>query len=1580
MIRKIKIGGIGMLLLLFIFVFLLLNSSAFQSFVVRSLVGPLEKNGAVNIEVGQSGFDLFQGFHLEDFSVHNLNGDPLLLLDELRISPRNSLLALLKNEFHFDRIFLSGLRINYYRPSDGSDSNWGPFLQSLKGNNDDPSGDPPQFSFRKADLYDCSLAYRDDLTGDEMYLQFLGMELSVRSLDFASSSFDIEDILVLHPYIDVRQCLPEATDVAVQDSSSVEKASFTILISDLDILDGEFIHTGVNKDYEDFSREIKDIDLLVDDLSFYSLDSFSLNPKDISFRYIDLIDVDHLGAEWLSSINGRIDVQNMSIRSQKSLVKIDGHLISPDNRLDLDNWEQWDIDLAISGSFISGDDVMTLFPGIKKKEIKIRDKKAFVDAKIKGNSYDVHFTDLQLSVPGLMHFDGDADLYNLAHPDNALINMVIRSSRFDMEKLDNTLRFINLPKEVTRLGKVRLNGFFDGFKNSFVTTASLATDLGLVDLDVQFDIANESQYSGLVNMHSFDLGRLLDNKDFGLVNLTADIKEGTGLNKSDVNASFTSVIDTFQYKGYTYQNAHFEGLMSNSVVDGKFSLSDANIDLNFDGKIDLTNDLPKYNFNIAVERADLCAINLSQFPCEVSFNGDIDMTGKDLNSLEGHVYLDSLYMAKDDRELFMQYANINSSSVPQGMLFEVATNEIDAKVRGRFDLLSAHKVILNLLVDDYPDIAKRLKIKAPYGIKGNEDFDFAIDVKDFAGILSFLNSKQVKDIVGELRGRWNYENGLSTNSFTLKKLDVFDVSLDNLVFNLDSKRGEGGFSLFIDKLVRANQELDGFELNTKVVHDTILFRLYNDIVQKNRIDISGRAIPWDEGYRVVFESPRLQVDSTQWTLDPKAEIRFDREYLIIDNFKLQSGNRTIVLDDIKKQGIYLSLKEFDFSVINPFVNYDKMNFDGTVDVTIKADNILSDRLVRIEAQVPDFTINQDSFGMLKLEALEKNNEIIDLSLSIEKGEQTLDVVGYYDVGNGFINSDIELIKYPMTIFEYIIDDGISNTIGTTNLKAKIYGEVSDLKLKGEGLIENAGTTIDYIGGFYRIEDQKVTLDETFIDLNNTELIDELGNVAVITGGLTHDFLGDFKANLSISSENFIGLKTTKADNDLYYGTGIGDITVSFLGPFDAIDIRVDAVAGEGSSLNIPIESTEYGLDKGFIVFDYQEAEDTTSRAEEILKALQGSGVDFEMKLSFTPQADIYVIFDQSVNEVLYANGTGDIQLYAKRDGTFEAFGDYEVESGQYLYSAYGFIAKPFIINRGGVVRWSGDPYNAALLDVNADYTLRAPLDVLLSEFLISATESVQAEAQNRTNVNLSMLLTGTLFNPTVNFDINFPDVAGELKTYTDNKMRSLRATENGINNQVVGLLVFNNFLPNNNPLANISGNILGQAGNNTITEFLSSQISVLFSEYISGKLKDDSFINDIDFDIALSQNTSFLQDQSSDFVGGLVDFVPDQVGVNVRPTFKNSDIVLNVGTNYVRQSALINETYLTGDFSLDWYITNDKKLKLRFYGDFDYDEAFSTRRQKYGFGINYRREFGKLSNITQTLDKIVEEINRLPSQ
>ena len=439
---------------------------------------------------------------------------------------------------------------------------------------------------------------------------------------------------------------------------------------------------------------------------------------------------------------------------------------------------------------------------------------------------------------------------------------------------------------------------------------------------------------------------------------------------------------------------------------------------------------------------------------------------------------------------------------------------------------------------------------------------------------------------------------------------------------------------------------------------------------------------------------------------------------------------------------------------------------------------------------------------------------------------------------------------------------------------------------------------------------------------------------------------------------------------------MGPIEVSFKGPFDRIDMEVDAVAGPNSILYLPLNSTDFGYDESFINFNFNQEVVDSNTVDQLVERLTSSGLDFEMNLSFDRGAEVQIIYDEETSNVLIGHGEGDLQIKVKRDGEFSVYGQYDVESGEYLYTSYGFIAKPFIIEQGGTVTWTGDPVNA-VLDVQAFYpSLRAPLQRFLQEYEDVYADVTQTELRQRRNIALDLILTGNLFNPNINFDIGFPDLVGNLRNLADSKVRALKTTENGINNQVLGLMVFNNFLPDNDPLANIQVSNVAQLGSNTLTEFLTSQLSLMATEYLS-ELLEGEVISGIDLDIALAQNNTIGDANVPDPDASFVEFVPDEVQLNLRNEFKNDNFVLNIGGNYVRENPLntVND-YLTGDFSLDWFITDDKRLKLQIYGVYDLDERSLGRRQIYGFGINYTREFGKMtySNIEEAFEDVTDEI------
>ncbi|MDV7401062.1 translocation/assembly module TamB domain-containing protein, partial [Arthrospira platensis SPKY1] len=109
-----------------------------------------------------------------------------------------------------------------------------------------------------------------------------------------------------------------------------------------------------------------------------------------------------------------------------------------------------------------------------------------------------------------------------------------------------------------------------------------------------------------------------------------------------------------------------------------------------------------------------------------------------------------------------------------------------------------------------------------------------------------------------------------------------------------------------------------------------------------------------------------------------------------------------------------------------------------------------------------------------------------------------------------------------------------------------------------------------------------------------------------------------------------------------------------------------------------------------------------------------------------------------------------------------------VSSGDYLFTLMNLVNKPFVVRRGGTIRWSGDPFGAKI-NIDAEYKdLKATLTNFLAEYLITESDpQVKQAARTQTEVDLVMNLSGDLLKPNVAFDIQFPKVINALREYTD---------------------------------------------------------------------------------------------------------------------------------------------------------------------------------------------------------------------
>ena len=119
------------------------------------------------------------------------------------------------------------------------------------------------------------------------------------------------------------------------------------------------------------------------------------------------------------------------------------------------------------------------------------------------------------------------------------------------------------------------------------------------------------------------------------------------------------------------------------------------------------------------------------------------------------------------------------------------------------------------------------------------------------------------------------------------------------------------------------------------------------------------------------------------------------------------------------------------------------------------------------------------------------------------------------------------------------------------------------------------------------------------------------------------------------------------------------------------------------------------------------------------------------------------------------------------------------------------------------------------------------MTTFLNEFLSPANEGL---ARPRTDVDLKLFIQGTLYKPSVTFDIEFPELQGEMRALAESKMRVLRENEADMNEQVAGLIMFGSFLPSSS-LGNQVGSAVGiaQTGYNTLSEMISNQLSHFLS-------------------------------------------------------------------------------------------------------------------------------------------------------
>ncbi|MDQ1296112.1 MAG: hypothetical protein QG611_90, partial [Bacteroidota bacterium] len=1069
-------------------------------------------------------------------------------------------------------------------------------------------------------------------------------------------------------------------------------------------------------------------------------------------------------------------------------------------------------------------------------------------------------------------------------------------------------------------GTFSFDGNFTGFTTDFVTYGKLSTNLGTVSTDISLrpEESNKYQVKGLITGSSIALGQLTGNPEmFGNMSLRSNV-DGYAYSLEKFSGNIKGLIDSIQINNYKYRNISLNGIFSEKTWDGTVKISEDNLKMDILGMFNFSGKLPEFDFTLDLARADLHNLNFDRIDTTsaLSLLMTANFSGNNIDNLDGEIKLLNSNLKKYGNTLEVNDFSIRTFSENNKPALNLRTDFVNADLRGYYNFAGLGMLFKSALSAMMPSL-----FTSP--VSRNEliknDFTLSIDFKNTDRINNFFRTGILLADKSSLTGSVSSDSSVTirgtSKSLKIKNNVFYDFNLEaNLKLpELSVKINSSSLSLL------EQSELKGFaaELNTKP--DNFIFSLNWD--NREQIMNSGNFIARGTFVKNITEKSkpilRIEIDSTiifnrdnPWNISHSSLI-LDSNSVNVNRMFIGNKERYYLVDGTVSEDpadtLHLQFKGIDISPVNYLINRKKaadmipLSIKGELNGNVFLTGIYKNLLLESNLSLNKFSMLESEYGDLSaISAWNSEEKVADIHLGNNlNGKKMIDIKGYYDPLSKKINLTALADKLPVDALNQLLKIFASGIGGTASGKVNLSGEADKMVLKGALMAENTTMKIDYLQAKYIMNDS-IRFDKNKILFNNVKLLDEKGNSATLDGSIFHNYFKEYGADLMINMNDCMVLNTKSKDNELFYGTAFASgVTTIKSGPA-SLEFDISGNTGKNTRFFIPLNTSETVSDYSFITFINHDTSATQKRTTNQGPAAPASvNMDLNIDLEITPDAEVQLIFDSSIGDVMKGRGSGKLNISFDREGDFRISGDYIIEDGDYLFTLGNIFNKEFSVENGGKIIFNGDIYNAEI-DIKAIYKLKASLYEILHDERFN--ERIPVECQ----INLS----GKLFNPVVGFNIYLPLADEETRTY----LRNVITTEEELSRQFLYLLVMNSFYADPSYGTTLTAtNITGTSASTTGTSAMAVTTTEMLSNQLSNWLSQISN----DFDIGFVYRP------------GYKDINSQEVQVALSTQLLNDKVVINSNLDMRGTGGTSGNTdQLTGDFDVEYKITDKIRFKV----------------------------------------------------
>jgi hypothetical protein len=1317
------------------------------------------------------------------------------------------------------------------------------------------------------------------------------------------------------------------------DSVKTIQNKWNFHCSRLELKNGEFIYSDPNF-ADEFKKllKIKKIDLILDDLKFKNVADFAFNIKKMKLT-------SKLGFElkgFTSSIyykDSTLNISQLNGFTDYSQLIIDTLSFNLKKYYQSKNTYDIVIDLLINQLNIDYKDISRLFPDYFCEGLNIG-----MSGRIYGKINEIKGKEVKANLGEITRINGDFYLNGLPDIENTYIFINLHESYANLLELRNLnlpakLQFIktSLPKFLQNVGTFSYKGNFTGFTNDFVAYGTAYSNLGIIESDVSFKPSenNVLKLNGHIKTHNLNVGSIFQTKHVDKLTLNGEL-DGYVAN-SFYNLTFNGLVDTIYINNYCFQKINIKGNLKNKHFDGSLSVNDPNLKMNYFGSLDLSPVLPVFEFVANVKYANLFRLNLSDDKIsKIAFSVDANFEGNNVDNLVGRLEIDSLCYRNSIDSLTLRKAVLSNSTSGETSVFSLKSDWIDAEMEGRYSFMNITSSLMNFYKHYLPSSTQG----QPIVESGENNFNFRFLVKTPDPLTIVFIPGLFLQPPFQISGSYNATDQTARLETSIHYLRYFSREADDLTLKFKADIDAMECQVISKNIHLANKinmcnlvvesigKDDRLDVGIRWDNDDAI-KYSGTINTTTRFEKSGTKYPH---VLLNIEPSQIYIADSLWNID-QTTINIDSTAIEFHNFTFHKKNQRLNIDgkvcEDDESKVTATIADVDFAIFEPLMG--QSDFKGILNGQIDIANIYKKQKLNLNLSLNNFSFKNALIGDFEIKSNWKSEiEKLETQIKLSDHDQiVLNGNGLVDPVNSIIDMNVFLDRTPISILEVFVPFLFYDTNGNLNGKVHLTGPLSDMAFNGElKPVTRVGIGIKPIKTHYFFN-ESVYFKDNLILFPSVKFVDEFDNKGLLKGSIEHhDFL-KMKFDLTVLSDKILAMNTTSSDNEDFYGTAYGSGIFTVSGKGDEVLLKGDIRSEKGTNIYIPFEGKEDVTRYDFIQFT---STNIQKNQPTIPYRPVSNGLNMNFDIELTPDAKAQLIFNSQIGDIIKGEGNGNLQVKIDNDFKIKLYGDYVIEKGEYLFTLENIINKKFLINRGGTIKWTGDPYDAQV-DITAVYKLKTTL----SELNPGNTNDVK----RRWPVDCIVKLSESLLKPSIDFQIELPTADDQKK----DEFNRLISTKEEINKQMVSLLMLGRFYTpdffTGKPTTETGTQLMGTTVSEAFSNQLSNMLSQIFDKWDFGvNYRPGNEITNDQVELALS--TQILDDRIT-FDGNVAN--------NSDPATKSGELV--------------------GDFDMKVKLTNDGRLLFKAFSHSNDNSNYDTAPTTQGIGFTYREEFNTLRELFQ---------------